>query len=181
MSAHDKAGEARKGLIDSVKGKAKEVAGALTGNDSLTTEGQLEQAQAQERKDANNTQAVADAEAAQAAEQAREAEVKGAQERLGVEAETAAVEQSVAQQQAASKRAVDEAERHDVARANEQAEAARKRDVAVAKVREQVEVETASEEYVEAVAEFEESAEDAAAKRAEADRLRARAQSEGGN
>ena len=34
----DKAGEARKGLIDSVKGKAKEVAGALTGNDSLTAD-----------------------------------------------------------------------------------------------------------------------------------------------
>ena len=34
--------EARKGLIDSVKGKAKEIAGAMTGNDSLTAEGQLE-------------------------------------------------------------------------------------------------------------------------------------------
>jgi uncharacterized protein YjbJ (UPF0337 family) len=42
--------EARKGLIDSVKGKAKEIAGAVTGNDSLTAEGQLEQTQAKERK-----------------------------------------------------------------------------------------------------------------------------------
>ncbi|HEX2283449.1 MAG TPA: CsbD family protein, partial [Mycobacterium sp.] len=35
MSEHSKADESRKGLIDAVKGKAKEVAGAVTGNDSL--------------------------------------------------------------------------------------------------------------------------------------------------
>ena len=46
MSEQDKSGQARKGLIDSVKGKAKEVVGAMTGNDSLTAEGQLEQTQA---------------------------------------------------------------------------------------------------------------------------------------
>ena len=66
MTEHDKADEARKGLIDSVKGKVKEVAGAVTGNDSLTAEGQLEQTQAKERKEANSVEAVADAEAAQA-------------------------------------------------------------------------------------------------------------------
>ena len=63
MTEHSKAGEARKGLIDSIKGKAKEIAGAVTGNDSLTTEGQLQQAQAQERKEANSVESVADAEA----------------------------------------------------------------------------------------------------------------------
>ena len=52
MTKHDKADQARKGLIDSVKGKAKEIAGAVTGNDSLTAEGQLEQTQAQQRKEA---------------------------------------------------------------------------------------------------------------------------------
>ena len=31
MTEHSKAGEARKGLIDSVKGKAKEIVGAVTG------------------------------------------------------------------------------------------------------------------------------------------------------
>ena len=66
MTKHDKADQARKGLIDSVKGKAKEIAGAVTGNDSLTAEGQLEQTQAQQRKEANSVEAVADAEAAQA-------------------------------------------------------------------------------------------------------------------
>ncbi len=37
MNADDKAGQARKGLFDSVKGKAKEVAGAVTGNDFART------------------------------------------------------------------------------------------------------------------------------------------------
>ena len=41
MTERSKAGEARKGLIDSVKGRAKEIVGALTGKDSLTVEGQL--------------------------------------------------------------------------------------------------------------------------------------------
>ena len=65
MTKHSKADEARKGLIDSVKGRAKEIVGAVTGNDSLTAEGQLEQTQAKERKEANSVDAVADAEAAQ--------------------------------------------------------------------------------------------------------------------
>ena len=50
MTEHSKADEARKGLIDSVKGKAKEIAGAVTGNDSLTAEGQLEQTQPRSAK-----------------------------------------------------------------------------------------------------------------------------------
>jgi len=91
MTEHSKADEARKGLIDSVKGKAKEIVGAVTGNDSLTAEGQLEQAQAKERKEANSVEAVADAEAAQAHAEATEARVEGAQQRIVVNAQTAAV------------------------------------------------------------------------------------------
>ena len=95
MTEHSKAGEARKGLIDSVKGKAKEIVGAVTGNDSLTAEGQLEQTQAKERKEANSVEAVADAEAAQAHAEATEARVEGAQQRIAVNAQTAAVQSSV--------------------------------------------------------------------------------------
>src|SRR6478752_6425403 len=84
MSEQDKAGQARKGLIDSVKGKAKEVVGAVTRNDSLTAEGQLEQVQARERMDANSVEAVADAEAEQARTEATQARVEGAQERAAV-------------------------------------------------------------------------------------------------
>ena len=43
MSESSKSDETRKGLIDSVKGKAKEVVGAVTGNDSLVADGQREQ------------------------------------------------------------------------------------------------------------------------------------------
>ena len=66
MTEGEKSGEARKALVDAVKGKAKEIFGAVTGNDSLTAEGQLEQTDAKERKDANRAEAEADAEAAQA-------------------------------------------------------------------------------------------------------------------
>jgi uncharacterized protein YjbJ (UPF0337 family) len=66
MTEGDKSGEARQALVDSVKGKAKEVVGAVTGNDSLTAEGQLDQTDAKERREAARTEAEADAEAAQA-------------------------------------------------------------------------------------------------------------------
>ena len=78
MSEHEKADQARKGLVDAVKGKAKEIAGAVTGNDSLTAEGQLEQTQAQERREANAQEAVADAKATEAQSEAAEARVAAA-------------------------------------------------------------------------------------------------------
>ena len=79
MSEQDKSDQAQKGLIDSGKGKAKEVVGAITGNDSLTAEGQLEQTQARDRMDANSVDAIADAEAEQARAQALKAREEGAQ------------------------------------------------------------------------------------------------------
>jgi len=116
MSEHEKAEQARKGLFDSVKGKAKEIAGAVTGNDSLTAEGQLEQTQAQQRKEANSVEAVADAEAEQAHAEKATARIEGAQERIAVNAETAAVENSVREQQAAQKRAAEQAAQQDALR-----------------------------------------------------------------
>jgi len=53
-------------LLSSVKGKAKEVAAAVTGNDSLAAEGQLQQAEARARKQASAQDAVAHADAADA-------------------------------------------------------------------------------------------------------------------
>ena len=111
MTQHNKADQARKGLIDSLKGKAKELVGAVTGNDSLTAEGQLEQTQARERKEANSVEAVADAEAEQARAEAADAKVEAAQERVAVNVEAAAVEGSVRAQQEADKRAAEQAER----------------------------------------------------------------------
>ena len=43
---HNKAGQAREGLFDSIAGRAKEVFGAVTGDDSLTAEGRLEPTEA---------------------------------------------------------------------------------------------------------------------------------------
>ena len=42
--------EARKGLLGSISGKAKEVAGAVLGNDYLAAEGQLQQAVSQNER-----------------------------------------------------------------------------------------------------------------------------------
>lgn len=67
MTNEDKASEARKGLLDSVKGKVKEAAGALTKNESLIAEGQLQQSEAAARREANSQRAIADAESKDAA------------------------------------------------------------------------------------------------------------------
>ena len=58
---NDKAAEAREGMFDSIAGKAKEVAGAVTGKDELVEEGQLQQAEASTRKEALADEAIADA------------------------------------------------------------------------------------------------------------------------
>src|SRR4051812_30034990 len=68
----DKADEARTGLFDAVAGKAKEVAGAVTGHGGLVEEGQLQQADAQARKDANAQQAIAEAHSQRTARELRE-------------------------------------------------------------------------------------------------------------
>jgi uncharacterized protein YjbJ (UPF0337 family) len=62
MTEHEKADQSRKGLIDAIKGRAKEVVGALTRNDSLTAQGQLDQAEAKKRREAGRLESVADAE-----------------------------------------------------------------------------------------------------------------------
>lgn len=84
------ADEARKGLLGSLAGKAKEVAGAVLGNDSLAAEGQLQQAEAQTRKDASAREAVAEAEAAEAAQ-------KLAAERAAADSQRIAAEAAAAQ------------------------------------------------------------------------------------
>ena len=58
----------RDGLLSSIKGKAKEVAGAALGNDSLARKGQLQQAEGSERRIANTERAIADADADAAGE-----------------------------------------------------------------------------------------------------------------
>ncbi len=94
--SNDKAAEAREGLFDSVAGKAKEMAGAVSGKDDLVEEGQLQQAEARHRKAAVADEAIADAKREEAAQEMREtnretAEQKGAA-RAQAEREASVVE-----------------------------------------------------------------------------------------
>ena len=174
MSEH-MADEARKGLIDTVKGKAKEIAGAVTGNDSLTAEGQLEQTQAQERKEANSIAAVADAEAAQALADAKEAKAEGAVDRSAVSAEAVDAKNAVRTQNVAEKHAVELAGQQEAAREEVEVEAEAQRDVAAARAEERVNVDAAAEDIVEAAAEHQTVERVASNAHEEADRIRQRA------
>lgn len=176
MSEESTAGEARKGLIDSVKGKAKEVAGAVTGNDSLTKEGQLEQSQAQERREANRVEAVAEAEAEQARTEAAEARVEGAQERLAADRQAAQAEDSIEAQQAAQKRAAEQAAQQSAATERTRAEVDAQREMQRAEAEEREEIRDATAEVVGAAAEHQSEVQVAANEKAEAERLRRQAQ-----
>jgi uncharacterized protein YjbJ (UPF0337 family) len=103
----DKAAEARKGLLDSVVGKAKEVAGAVTGKDELTEEGQLQQASAQARKDADSREAVADASARQSAKELCEGTQDAAHAKRAAYQEAGRQEQAVVQADAMEGAAAD--------------------------------------------------------------------------
>lgn len=169
--------QARKGLLDSVKGKAKEIAGAVTGNDSLTAEGQLEQTQAQERKEANAVQAVADAEAEEARAQEAAARREGAAERAAVNVEAAAAETSVDVQNVAQKQAAEQAAQRNAAQEKAQAEIDAQAAIEEAKLDERDEVRSAAGEFVDAVDEHQASVAEAASAKAAADRERQRADS----
>ncbi|OBI24163.1 general stress protein CsbD [Mycobacterium sp. E1386] len=176
MSEQNKADEARRGLIDSVKGKAKEVVGAVTGNESLTAEGQLEQTQAHERKEANAMEAVAEAQAKQAQDAAAEAKVEGAQERVAANAQAVAAEESIEAQEAAQKRAAEQAARQRATAEKTQAELDAQREAQRAKAEERAEIREASEDIIDAVAEHQTSVQVARNEESEADRLRRQAQ-----
>lgn len=175
MTEHDKADRARKGLLDSIKGKAKELVGAVTGNDSLTAEGQLEQTQAQERKAANSVEAVADAEAEQARAEASAARLQGAQDRIAVNQEAAAVESSVRAQQHAQKQAAEQLAAQAAGKEQARVELDAQRDVELAKAKERVDVRAVANEVAEA-ADAQRIAEHVASNaHEEADRMRQRA------
>lgn len=53
--------EAVKGVVEDVKGKAKEAVGAVTGQDDLTREGRAQQDKAEAQRDAARKEAEADA------------------------------------------------------------------------------------------------------------------------
>jgi uncharacterized protein YjbJ (UPF0337 family) len=69
--------EAVKGVVEGVKGKAKEVIGAVTGRDDLQREGQAQQDKADSQREA--AQKEGEAESARAAAKANEAREKAEQ------------------------------------------------------------------------------------------------------
>jgi uncharacterized protein YjbJ (UPF0337 family) len=175
MNEHNKSDQARKGLIDSVKGKAKEIVGAVTGNDSLTAEGQLEQTQAKERKEANSVEAIADAEAKQANDDLAAAKVRGAQGRVQSSAKAAVIENAVHTRQDAQKHAAEVAGQRDAAREKTQAELDAQREVQQAKAQEREEVSATAENLIEAAGDHQDAIKEASAAQNEADRIRRQA------
>ena len=107
--ANDKAAEAREGMMDNLAGKAKEVAGAVTGRDDLVEEGQLQQEEAKNRKQAVADEAIADAKREEATEELvdvnREANEQERAARAQADREKAAAEQEQAREQSAADRA----------------------------------------------------------------------------
>jgi uncharacterized protein YjbJ (UPF0337 family) len=103
----DKSTEAREGLVDTFAGKAKEVAGAVSGKDDLVEEGQLQQAEARNRKEAAAYDAIADAERSQAAQELRESSREAQSQKQAAEAAAAEGESEVRRQHDAEYAAAD--------------------------------------------------------------------------
>jgi uncharacterized protein YjbJ (UPF0337 family) len=123
--SEDKTAETRRGLLTGIKGKMKEIAGAVSGNESLIGEGQLQQAEAQSVRDANAKQAIADAESGAATAELQAEHSKTAQReehvlRQAAGRKAAATVRKDAQEQAIAARAAREGA-DDVAAAQQQA------------------------------------------------------------
>ena len=172
---HNKAGQARDGLIDSIKGKVKEVIGAVTGNESLTAEGQLEQTEARQRQDANAAEAIADAESAEARTEAAQAKVEGAQARVEVNAQAAATEDAIRKDALAQKQVAEQTARQEIAKDSDRADFEAQRQVDRADVHARVQSQQAAHQVDEAAANHQAAVRDAASTRAHAERLRAEA------
>ena len=95
---NDKAAQSREGLIDSVTGKAKEVAGAVSGKDDLVEEGQLQQTEAANRKAAVAEDAIADAKREEAAQELGEANREAAEDKGAARVQAQREESTVEQQ-----------------------------------------------------------------------------------
>ena len=102
--SNDKASEAREGLLDNIAGKAKEVAGAVSGKDDLVEEGQLQQAEARNRKEALADEAIADAKREEAAQDVRQTSEEAAEQQKAAKA-AAEREEAAAERQRATEHA----------------------------------------------------------------------------
>ena len=96
--SNDKAAEAREGLLGSVTGKAKEVVGAVSGKDDLVEEGQLQQVEARNRKDAIAGEAIADAKRREAGQELRDSSREAAEQKGAAHADAAREKSDVQRQ-----------------------------------------------------------------------------------
>jgi uncharacterized protein YjbJ (UPF0337 family) len=97
----DPAAQAREGLLDTIKGKTKEVAGAVTGNADLVEEGQIQQAEADRRKQAVADEAIAGVARQEADQELREANAEVNRDDAAARAEADRKERLAEQQRAA--------------------------------------------------------------------------------
>src|SRR6478609_8811220 len=95
VMSNDKAAEAREGMFDNIAGKAKEVAGAVTGKDDLVEEGQLQQAESRHRKAALADEAIADAKQDEAVREATETRREADQQEAAARAEAGREEAAI--------------------------------------------------------------------------------------
>ena len=100
--------EARRGLKDSVAGKAKEVVGAVLGKDRLLAEGQLQQEEAADRREAAARKALAEQERKQANAEAARRRERLTEERAEVARDTARTTGAIERERAEAKRTVDQ-------------------------------------------------------------------------
>ena len=152
----DKAAQAREGLLDSVAGKAKEVAGAVSGKDELVEEGQLQQAEARKRKAAVADEAVADAKRDEAAQELRDANREANEGKSAAHARADREESAVEQQRETE---------HATAAADAEREAAQGREAAERQAEELAESRLGEAETLEADA-------DTTQQQGEADKVR---------
>ncbi len=111
------------GLKQTVVGKTKQVAGALTGNESLAREGSLEQEQARQARKADTLSRMAEAESEEAVEQLGAVREAGQHEREALQYRTEAAE-SQAEREARVRKQAAELECQEIV-VREQLEAAR--------------------------------------------------------
>ncbi|MDT5211677.1 MAG: hypothetical protein QOF67_4092 [Mycobacterium sp.] len=176
MSEQRQADDARKGLIESIKGRAKEVFGTMTKNESLIAEGQFEQAKAKDRKEASTAEALADAEVEEARVELTNAKLDSVDARNRVDARIAATKNVAETEQAAQKRAADQAAQRAAARESAQAQADAQRELQEAVAEQRAQVRAADEEVRDALDGHQAAVADAAKARAKADDLRAQAE-----
>ena len=100
--------EARRGLKDSITGKAKEVAGAVLGKDRLLAEGQLQQEEAADRREAAARKALAEQERKKANAEAARKRERLSEERAEVARDAARTTGAIERDRADAKRTVDQ-------------------------------------------------------------------------